>query len=102
MPPKVRRSLIKFGGDIAIARKKRGLTVKMMTERLGIAQSTYVRVEKGDLSVTMGTYAMVLAVLGLGEMFGDLIDPGRDEQGLLLDLERLPKRVRVRKTQRSL
>ena len=69
----------------------------MMTERLGVAKSTYLRLEKGDPSVSMGVYAMALFVLGLGDPLSALAEPGRDTQGLLLEAERLPKRVRVKK-----
>lgn len=98
LPPKVRRSLVKLGMDIATARKKRNLTTAMMAERLGVAKSTYLRVEKGDPTVSMGVYAMALFVLGFGDALGEIIDPRRDDQGLLLDAERLPKRVRVKKS----
>jgi DNA-binding XRE family transcriptional regulator len=98
LPPKIRRSLKKIGADIALARRKRHLTTQMMAERLGISKSTYGRVEKGDPTVSMGVYAMSLFVLGFGDALGDLVDPGRDHQGLLLDAERLPKRVRPKKT----
>ena len=94
----LRRSLAKFGHDLAVARRKRHLTVAMMAERTGLALSTYARVEKGDPSVALGAYAMALFVLGFGEAFGDLVDARRDEEGLLLDEERLPKRVRIKKT----
>jgi transcriptional regulator with XRE-family HTH domain len=97
LPPKVRRSLLKFGRDLSVARKKRNLTVAMMAERLGVAKATYLRIEKGDPSVSMGAYAMTLFVLGFGDALTDLVDPGTDDQGLLLDLDRLPKRVRVKK-----
>ena len=73
------------------------MTTQMMAERLGVSKSTYGRVEKGDPTVSMGVYAMALFVLGFGEALGDLVDPGRDTQGLLLDAERLPKRVRPKK-----
>jgi len=62
-----------------------------------VAKSTYARMEKGDAAVAMGAYAMALFVLGFGEALGDLIDARHDERGLMLDEERLPKRVRVRK-----
>ena len=101
LPPRVRRSLQKLGRDLAIARKKRSLTVAMVTERAAIAKNTYLRVERGDPSVSVGIYAMVVFVLGLGERFAELADPGRDDQGLLLDEERLPQRVRTRKQQRA-
>jgi hypothetical protein len=45
----------------------------------------------------MGAYAMALFVLGFGEALGSLTDARRDEEGLLLDEQRLPKRVRVRR-----
>lgn len=102
LPPKVKRALGKLGADIALARRKRRLTVVMMAERLGVAKSTYLKVEKGDPTVAMGAYAMALFVLGAHEGLGDLVDPGQDDQGLLLDAERVPKRVRVAKTARSL
>jgi transcriptional regulator with XRE-family HTH domain len=97
LPARVRRSLTAFGADLSIARRKRRLTVAMMAERLGVAASTYLRVEKGDPSVSMGIYAMALFVLGFGDALGDLVEPRRDAQGLILDSERLPKRVRIRK-----
>jgi DNA-binding XRE family transcriptional regulator len=102
LPPKVRRSLTKFGGDISLARRKRHLTTAMMAERLGVAKSTYLRVEKGDPTVSMGVYAMALFVLGFGDAFGDLVDASRDDQGLLLDAQRVPKRVRPLKEPTSL
>lgn len=70
----------------------------MMAERTGLSKSTYARIEKGDPFVAMGAYAMVLFVLGFGEVWGKFMDAGSDEAGLLLDEERLPKRVRVKKT----
>ena len=98
LPPKLRRALAKLGGDIAIARRKRNLTTMMMAERIGAAKSTYLKVEKGDPTVSMGLYAMTLFVLGCDDAIGGLVDPGRDDIGLMLDAERLPKRVRPKKT----
>lgn len=100
LPPKIRRSLTKFGADLAVARRKRSLTSAMMAERLGVSRSTYLRVEKGDPTVSLGAYAMALFTLGFGDVFTDLIDARRDDQGLLLDTQRLPQRVRVKKEPR--
>ncbi len=97
LPPKVKRALAKLGADIALARKKRSLTTVMMAERLGVAKSTYLKIEKGEPTVAMGTYAMTFFVLGFDGALGEIVDPRRDDQGLLLDAERLPKRVRMRK-----
>ncbi len=97
MPPGLRRSLLKFGSDLGRARRKRHLTAAMMCERIGVAKSTYTRMERGDPVVAMGAYAMALFVLGFGEAFGDLVDARRDDEGLLMDDARLPQRVRVKK-----
>src|SRR5579864_3382554 len=102
LPTRLRRSLSEFGHDLGIARRKRHLTVAMMAERTGLAKGTYLRIEKGDPSVGLGAYAMVLFVLGFGEVFSNLTDSRRDEVGLLLEEERLPKRVRIKRTSASL
>lgn len=102
LPMRVRRSLAKLGTDIALARRKRSLTVQMMAERLGVAKSTYLKLEKGDPSVALGTYAMAFFVLGFNDVLGDILDARHDEQGLLLDQQHIPKRVRSPRTARAL
>lgn len=98
LPAKIRRGLKKLGEDIGIARRKRRITVAMMAERVGVAESTYLRAEKGDPKVAFGVYAMVLFVLGFGDAIADLVDARKDDQGLLLDVERVPKRIRPKKS----
>lgn len=98
LPPGLRRSLTTFGQNLAVARRKRHLSIAMMAERTGLAKSTYARIENGDPAVGMGAYAMVLFVLGFGEALADLTDSRRDDVGLSLDTERLPKRVRAKKS----
>jgi transcriptional regulator with XRE-family HTH domain len=100
LPPKVRRALQKLGSDLALARKRRHLTTRLMAERLGVSRSTYLRVERGDPRVSLGAFAMALFVLGFDQALGDIADARHDEQGLLLDAERLPRRVRVKRTPR--
>ena len=93
LPQPVRRSLVKFGADLSIARRKRRLTVAMMSDRIGVSKSTWQRMEKGDATVSMGAYAQALFVLGFGTPLSELVDQRIDEQGLLLEIEHLPKRV---------
>ena len=102
LPARVRRSLAKVGADLAIARRKRSLTVEMVAERVGVARTTYLKVEKGDPTVSMRVYAMTLFVLGFPEALGEIADVRRDDTGLLLDAERLPRRVRVKKQSAAL
>jgi DNA-binding XRE family transcriptional regulator len=97
LPPRVQRGLQQLGADIAMARRRRHLTMDMMAERVGVARLTYRRVEAGDPAVSMGTYAKTLFVLGVDTPFAELADPGRDDQGLLIEAAEQPRRVRVRR-----
>jgi transcriptional regulator with XRE-family HTH domain len=101
LPPRLKRSLARFGRDLAVARRKRRLTLDMMAERVGVAKATYQRLEKGDPTVAFGAYVMALWVLGFGDAFSEIAESSRDLQGLSLDEERLPKRVRTRKQPQS-
>lgn len=98
LPSAVRRSLVKLGHDLSVARRKRRITQAMMAERIGVALATYMRIEHGDPTVGVAAYAMACFVLGLGTPFADVVDAARDDQALVLDAERLPTRVRARKT----
>ena len=97
LPSSLRRTLRKLGEDVSVARRKRSLTAAMVAERVGVSRSTYLKVERGDPSVAMGTYAMTLFVLGLDGSLDRLADPAEDDQGLVLDARRLPRRVRLPK-----
>jgi DNA-binding XRE family transcriptional regulator len=97
LPTKVRRALVKFGADISVARRRRGITTAMMAERLGVARTTYDRVERGDPRVAIGTCMMTLFVLGLGTPVAELVDPRADETGTLLEGGLLPRRVRPKR-----
>jgi len=97
LPPRVRRSLTKLGKDLKDARRKRSLTVEMMVERVGVSKATYLKVEKGDPSVSMGVYAMTLFTLGFSNALAEIADSRSDDTGLLMDSSRLPQRVRPKK-----
>ena len=99
LPSAVRRSLVNMGRDLNVARRKRRITQASMSERIGVSAATYLRIERGDPTVSIAAYAMALFVLGLGTPFADLVDVARDDIGLLLDGERLP--TRVRRTRKS-
>jgi len=100
LPISLRRSLLALGVGINVARRKRRFTVASMAERLAISMGTYRRIERGDPTVAMGTYAMALFVLDLRNL-EQIVAPANDELGLMLDQERLPKRVRHRLSEAS-
>ena len=93
----MRRALAGLGTDLQRARKRRRLTAAMVAERAHIARPTLRRVERGDPRVSLGIYATVLWVLGLGERIGRLAAIETDTVGLSMENERLPKRVSRRR-----
>jgi len=101
LPLPVKRGLKKLGADIAAARKRRRLTMQLAAERALTTRQTLARIESGDPRVSMGIYATVLFVLGLHTRLADVADAKADPYLLDLDEERLPKRVRMRSTDRG-
>lgn len=99
MPPRISRSLLKLGEDIDIARKKRQLTMAALCQRASISIPLYQRLIAGAPGTSIGAYAMVFFALGMGTPFDELSDTGKDDVGLLLDEERLPKRIRSPRNQ---
>src|SRR5205085_1527612 len=91
----VARALAKLGQDLSAARRRRRLTMALAAERAFISRPTLARVERGDPGVSMGIYASVLFVYGMGERVGELADAARDAVGLGLADESLPRRVRL-------
>ncbi len=63
--PKLTKILGEMGENIKLARLRRKLTTEQIAERAGISRSTLWQVEKGLASVSLGTYAQVLFILGL-------------------------------------
>ena len=97
LPLPVRRALRKLGQDIRDARLRRRLPAAMVAERASISRTTLFKLEKGEPGVSIGKFATVLFVLGMGDRLGELADIRRDEHGLALEEERLPKRIRPRR-----
>ena len=92
--PKSRTAIERLGRDIRGARLRRGIAVADLAVRAGTSPSSVARLEKGDAGVAIGTLADVLVVLGLVERLADLIDIRKDDLGLALADERLPRRGR--------
>ena len=76
--------LSQLGAHLRQARKQHfpndGLTAFAL--RLGVSRATLQKMEKGDLSVTMGRYYRAAEVLGLADRFNQLLKP---EQSLFDD-----------------
>jgi transcriptional regulator with XRE-family HTH domain len=100
-PVAVRHALRKLGQDIRDARRRRGLPAGVVAERAFTSRPTLQRIERGDVSVSIGIYAAVLQALGLLNGLSELADPTRDVVGMAIASEKLPQRVRLRKTSES-
>lgn len=86
--------LRKLGRDVALARRKRGISTKDMAERLFISRNTLWRMERGDPTIAIGTLATAAFILQLHERLANLAAPPTDALALSLDEHRLPKRIR--------
>ncbi|MBU0654342.1 MAG: helix-turn-helix domain-containing protein [Gammaproteobacteria bacterium] len=75
--PKQQKVLRTLGENIKLARKRRQLTQKLISERTGISPITLRKIEQGDAGVSIGHYLSVLAVLNLAE---DLAKVAQDDE----------------------
>ena len=92
--PRHKRALSKLGADIRTARIRRRITTTLMASRAFITRTTLLKLEHGDPTVSLGSYAVVLFILGLTPRLAELADVRFDERGLELEEENLPKRIR--------
>jgi transcriptional regulator with XRE-family HTH domain len=97
MPLPVKRAVMKFGRDLSLARRRRRFSQVSMAERIGISVSSLRRLENGDPGLSWGTIARAMYVLGEIEKLNQLLDTAKDDIGLVLMDEQLPRRIRSRK-----
>ncbi len=99
LPIPAARALRKLGRDIKDARRRRRIAMAIVAERASVSKPTLIRIERGDQSVSIGSYASVLFVMGMADRLADLADARNDPVGLQLEEENLPKRIRVARRQ---
>lgn len=73
----------------------------IVAQRASISKPTLIRVERGDSSVSIGSYATVLFVLGMADRLADVVDSKNDPVGRQLEEENLPQRIRGPRKQKS-
>ena len=94
IPLPAAHALRKLGRDLALARRKRGISTADMAGRLFVSRDTLWRLERGDPTVSLGTLATATFVLQLHDRLANLAAPASDPLALSLDERRLPKRIR--------
>jgi transcriptional regulator with XRE-family HTH domain len=97
-PLPVERALAAAGEDLALARRRRGLSTSSMAERAGISKKTLYRLEHGDPGVSWGAVVRVLNILNLLPELNKALNTTNDALGLALMNKAVAKRIRVRKT----
>jgi len=97
LPIPVARALRKLGKDLRDARRRRRIPSAILAERAGIGRMTLFRIERGDGSVSLASYAAVLFSLDMIERLNDLADVRFDAIGLDVEEEHLPQRIRLKR-----
>ena len=91
--PNTMKILRILGEQIQFARLRRGLTIKLVSERAGISRATLWQVEKGSPHVALGIYTAVLHALN--GMDKDLLLIAKDDElGRTLQDLKLKRRTR--------
>ena len=100
--PKTKRVLGEVGENFKLARLRRRLSAEQVAERANISRPTLSAIEKGSPTVSIGSYLLVLQVLGLEKDF--LLLAKDDTLGRKLQDARIStgKRAPKRKTMQAL
>ena len=93
--PRTMKMLKRFGENLRMARLRRNVSSKLEAERAGISVSTLTKIEKGEPTVSLGSYMQVLVTLNLSE---DILKVAADDElGRKLQDLNLPIRARAPK-----
>jgi hypothetical protein len=97
LPFPVAELLPRLGSAIKTARVRRRKTAADLAGRLGVSLPTLRKLEAGDPGVSLGTFVSALWMLDLSSELVAALDPSKDKLGMVLDMARMPKRVRSRR-----
>lgn len=72
----------------------------IVAQRASLSKPTLIRVERGDSSVSIGSYATFFFVMGMADRLAAVVDPKNDPVGLQLEEENLPQRIHSSRKQK--
>ena len=98
--PSVQPPLVTLGQHIRHARQSRGWTVAEAAARIVVAPATYKRIEAGDPSVSVGSWATALFQLQILNQVVAAAAPENDVLGTALRAKQSIKRVRKSKAEK--
>lgn len=96
LPLSLRQKIVQVGQQIKLARKRRGLTMQNMADRMFVTRKTLNRLESGDPGISFGILASALLTLGLENDLNHLANPETDITGNLIDKQRYDQKQRIR------
>ncbi len=99
LPIQSQEALAQIGQNIKEARLKRRISTVLMAQKTGVTRVTIGKIEKGNPNVSIGAYALVIFMLGLTDKLKTLLDPFQDKEGINLERQRYPKRIRYKKSE---
>jgi transcriptional regulator with XRE-family HTH domain len=82
-------------------RLRRKESQRQWASRIGVSVPTLARMERGDASVSVGTYATALWMMGRTQALANLADPVHDLGALEADI-RAARQIRAARTQASI
>lgn len=92
LPQPARAALCQLGRDLALARARRGHSLRDAAERLQLSINTVRKLEAGHPGVGLGILANALALYGMVHRLDKLADPAADHVGLTLERRRLERK----------
>jgi transcriptional regulator with XRE-family HTH domain len=98
LPFPAQQAVKTVGSNIQTARKRRGWSLEKMAGAMLVTRKTLSRLEAGDPSVGLAVLAAALHTLDLTDDLLQIATPERDSVGLFHEKQRLPQRVRQKKT----
>lgn len=96
LPLSIRRLMAQVGAHIKLARKRRGLTMQEMADRMLVTRKTLHRLESGDPGVSFGILASALLTLGLENDLNHLAKPEADSLANIIDKQSYDQKQRIR------
>ena len=92
-PYPVEQALRKVGSNLRTARLRRGITIEEAAAKIGTGPRLVADAERGKPTTGIAVYAALLWIYDLLGPLEELANPHKDEQGLILESRRAPKRV---------
>lgn len=96
LPSAAASALRKLGGDLAVARKRRGQSLREWAARVNVSVPTLMKMEKGDPSVSVGVYATALWLIKRHAALGEVAEPKEDLAALEAEIRLAEQRHKPR------